>query len=199
MNQKSNFLKSVTGSLAAAFLAVAMSGVAFWSANRTLEVNRQIAEELETLNVLKAVDSALKDTERLQRQYLLTDDKEVFKVFRLRMIGVAQEMRRLQALLKDKPDTQAAAKRLEAYSIRQLRQLRQGIKLRQTTGVEAAIDRSPLLLLEEGTLLLQEVEVTQTVELRQKQRAVASTATQAMATFILGTLLTLGIFCGSTI
>lgn len=195
MKQQFNFLKNVTGSLAAAtFLALAISGIAFWSASRTLEINRQIAEDLETLNALKSVNSALKDTERLQVQYLLTGDRDTLKVLGLRMIDVDQEMRRLQTLVEDIPSEKAAVQRLEAFIIQHLRQLRQGIELRQTKGLDAAIDRSPpILMLDEATLLMQQIGATETVELRQKQQAVTNTSIQAMGTFVVGIVLNLAI------
>ncbi|MCL1471256.1 ATP-binding protein [Argonema antarcticum] len=194
MKPQSNFLKSVTWSLAAAtFMALAMSGIAFWSASRTLEINHQIAEDWETLNALKSVSSALKDTERLQRQYLLTGNQDTLTVLGLRMIDVDQEILRLQALLKDSPSEEASGKRLEAFILRHLRHLRQGIELRQTKGRDAAIDRSPTLILDETTLLMQQIEATETVELRLKQQAVTNTAIQAMGTFVMGIVINLAI------
>ena len=186
MNQQSTFLRTVAGGLGTAtFLALTVSGIAFWSANRTLEANRQIAEDLTALNALSSVSSALRDTKRLQQQYLLTGKDDALAAFGVRMIDVDQEMRRLQILLQLNSSEQEVA-RLEAFTIQRLRQLQQGIELRQTQGVEAAIDQSPTQLLDEATLLMQQIEATRTVSLRQRQQSAASTAVQAMGTFLVG-------------
>ncbi|BAZ50044.1 multi-sensor hybrid histidine kinase [Nostoc sp. NIES-4103] len=194
MKQSSNFLKTVAGGLAAAtFFALTVSGVAFWSANRTLETNRQINQHLEILRSLKSLDSALKDTENMQRQYLLTGNKDAFSVFGLRMIDVDQEIRRLQTLLQNNPSQQAQTEKLKAFTIRRLSQLRQGIELRQTKGLDAAIDQTPTRLLNEATLLIQQIEAIETVGLRQKQLAATSTAIQAIVMFLTGIVLNLAI------
>ncbi|BAY13449.1 ATP-binding protein [Calothrix sp. NIES-2098] len=194
MKQESNFLRTITGSLAiTTFVALTVSGIAFWSANRTLEINQQMAEDLETLNAVESVSSALKDTENLQRQYLLTGSQQTFRAFGIRMIDVDQQMRRLQSLLDKASGEQVAGDRLETFTIQRLRQLRQGIELKQTKGLDAAIDRSPTQLLDEATLLIQQIKATETVELRQKQQAATNTALQAMAAFLVGIVFNLAI------
>lgn len=194
MKQSSIFLRTVASGLGAAtFFALSVSGVAFWSANRTLETNRHIAQHLETLRSLKSLNSALKDTENMQRQYLLTGKQDVFSVFALRMIDVDQEMRRLETLLQNHTSQQAQAEKLKAFTIHRLRQLQQGIQLRQSKGLDAAIDQTPIRLLNEATLLMQQIEAVETVGLRQKQQAATSTAMQASVTFLAGIVFNLAI------
>ncbi|PSB35841.1 ATP-binding protein [Stenomitos frigidus] len=196
MNRQPNFLKTVAASLGVATsLALAASGIALGSANRTLDINHQIAEDLATLNTLRSLTSALKDTERLQERYLLTEEKSTLKVFGLRMIDVDQEMRQLQASMQTDFHAQetAVGQRLEAFIIRRLRHLRQGIELRQTKGLDAAIDRSPTLLFDEATLLIQQIEANETVSIRLKQQAATTTAIQAMGAFVIGIGLNLAI------
>jgi PAS domain S-box-containing protein len=194
MKQSSNFLKTVASGLGAAtFFALSVSGMAFWSANRTLETNRHIAQHLETLRSLKSLSSALKDTENMQRQYLLTGNKDALSVFALRMIDVDQEMRRLEILLQNHPSQQTQAEKLKAFTIIRLKQLQQGIQLRQSKGLDAAIDQTPTRLLNEATLLMQQIEAVETVGLRLKQLAATSTAIQAIVTFLAGIVLNLAI------
>ena len=194
IKQSSNFLKTVGGGLGAAtFFALIMSGVAFWTANRTLEINRQITQHLATLHSLKSLSSALKDTEKMQQQYLLTEKKEALSLFGLKMIDVDQEVRRLQTLLQNHPSQEVQAEKLTAYTIRRLRQLRQGIELRQSKGLDAAIDQTPMRLLNEPTLLIQQIEAIEIVGLRHKQQAATSNATQAIVTFLSGIVLNLSI------
>ncbi|WP_167315709.1 ATP-binding protein [Nostoc punctiforme] len=194
MTQSASFLKTVATSLGTAtFFALAISGVAFWSANQTLETNRQIAQHLETLNRLESLRSALKDTEKMQRQYLLTGKEDALIVFGLKMIDVDQQMRRLQPLLRNKDSEQAYAQKLEELTIFRLKQLRQGIELRQSRGIDAAIDHAPMRLLDETTLLMQQIEAIETVGLQQKQLATISTTSQAMVTFLVGIGLNLAI------
>ncbi|MEG4501087.1 ATP-binding protein [Microcoleus sp. F10-C6] len=194
MKQQSNFLKTVAGGLGAAtFLALAVSGIAFWSANRTLETNRLIAQHLKALNSLKALTSAFQDAEKMQRQYLLTQNKNDFSKFGIRTINVDQELRQLQTLLENDPRQQAVAKRLEEFILRRLGELRQGLELRDTKGLAAAIDRTPPRLLDEITLLTQQIEAMETVAWRQKQQAATHTTLLAMMAFLVGIVLNLGI------
>jgi CHASE3 domain sensor protein len=194
MKQQSNFLKTVAGSLGAAtFLALSVSGIAFWSANRTLETNRQIAQHLQAINSLEELSNAFQDAEKLQRQYLLTQDKSAFRKFGVRMIYVDQELRELQALLERDPRERADTERLEEFILRRLGELRQGMELRDTKGLEVAIDRTPTRLLDEMTVLIQPIQAIETVALRHKQQAATNTTTQAMMTFVVGIVLNLGI------
>jgi signal transduction histidine kinase len=194
MKQQSNFLKTVAGSLGAAtFLALSVSGIAFWSANRTLETNRQIAQHLQAINSLEELSNAFQDAEKLQRQYLLTQDKSAFRKFGVRMIYVDQELQELQALLERDPRERADTERLEEFILRRLGELRQGMELRDTKGLEVAIDRTPTRLLDEMTVLIQPIQAIETVALRHKQQAATNTTTQAMMTFVVGIVLNLGI------
>ena len=194
MKIKSNFLKNVTGSLATAtFLALAMSVTAFWSGNKTLDINREITENLLIINALESVNSGLKDTENLQRQYLLTGNQDTLNVCTFRMIDLDQSMRRLNLLLADNSKEKALAQRLEMLIVKKLKKLRKNIELRRTKGLNIAIDRSPSLIFEEATLLMDEIRAIKTVELRQRQQSVTNNATQAMLTFVMGTAFSLGI------
>ncbi|MEG5066110.1 ATP-binding protein [Microcoleus sp. B3-A4] len=194
IKQPSNFLKIVAGSLGATtFLALAVSGIAFWSANRTLETNRQIAQHLKALNCLEALTSAFQDAEKMQRQYLLAPNKNDFRKFGLRTIDVDQELRQLQSLLENDPRQQAATKRLEEFILGRLGELRQGVELRDTKGLAAAIDRTPPRLLDEMTLLTQQIKAIETVGWRQKQQAATHTTLLAMMAFLVGIALNLGI------
>ncbi|WP_445636972.1 histidine kinase [Nostoc sp. DSM 114161] len=194
MKQSSNFLKSVAGGLGATtFFALTVSGVAFWSANRTLETNRQITRHLENLRSLKSLDSAFKDAENMQRQYLLTGKKDAVNVFGLRMIDVDREIRQLETSLQNHLNQQAHVEKLKASIFVRLKQLRQGIELRQSKGLDAAIDRTPTRLLNEVTLPIQEIEAIEIVGLREKQQAATSAAIQAIMTFLAGIILNLGI------
>jgi PAS domain S-box-containing protein len=187
MARSSNFLKTVAGGLGAITLfGLTISGAAFWSAYKTLDTNRQIAHHLATLNSLKSLSGALKDAAKVQRQYLLTGREDAFRTFGLRIIDVDQEMRQLKTLLQPNAKQRAHAEKLESYTLYHLNQLQQGIELRQRKGVEAAIDRTPVQLLDEVTLLMQQITAIETVGLRQKQQDASSTALQAMAAFLVG-------------
>ncbi len=194
MKQSSNFLKNVAGGLGAAtFFALSVSGMAFWSANRTLETNREITQHLEILRSLKSLSSALKDAENMQRQYLLTGKKDAFNFFGLRSIDVDGEIRQLQTSLANNPKQQVEIEKLEASIFARLKQLRQGIELRQSKGLDAAIDQKPTPLLNQITLLIQNIEAREIVGLREKQQAVTSGVIQAIMTFLTGIILNLGI------
>jgi len=194
MTQPSNFLKTIAGGLSAAtFFTLAVSGVAFWSANRTLKTNGQIAQHLETLNSIESLGSALKDSERMQRQYLLTGQDDALRIFGIKMLDVDQTIRRLQVLLLNKPEEQVVAQKLEAVTNQRMKQLKKGIELRQNQGLDAAIDRTPTRLLDEVTLLIQQLKAIESFGLRQKQQAGTSNAIQAMVMFLAGLVLNLAI------
>ncbi len=194
MTQPSNFLKTIAGGLGAAtFFTLTVSGVAFWSATRTLETNAQIAQHLETLNSIESLGSALKDSERMQRQYLLTGQDDALRIFGIKMLDVDQATRRLRVLLLNNPKEQIVAQKLETATNLRLKQLQQGIELRQSKGLNAAIDPTPTRLLDEVTLLMQPLKALETIGLRQKQQAGTSTAIQAMVMFLAGLILNLAI------
>ncbi|MDY6784281.1 MAG: PAS domain S-box protein [Cyanobacteriota bacterium] len=195
MNKRSNsFLKTVAGSLGAAtVLTLIVSAVSFWSALQTIEADRQTARELGILNNLESLKSSLKDTERLQQYYLLTGREDVFKSFNIKALSVEREMQKLQAIIDRNSQTETSAKQLEAFIDRRLQKLRQGIELRQTQGQESAIDRTPIPLLDEVTLLMQQIEAPETVELRKKRQASTNTSIRAMAMFLVSIVLNLAI------
>ncbi len=194
MTQPSNFLKTIAGGLGAAtFFTLAVSGVAFWSANRTLETNATIAQHLATLNSIESLSSAVKDSERMQRQYLLTGREDTLRVFGIKMLDVDHAIRRLQPLIKNNQREQVVAQKLEATVNLRLKRLQRGIELRQSEGLNVAIDYTPTRLLDEISLLMQQLKAIESIGLRQKQQAATSTAIQAMVMFLAGLVLNLAI------
>lgn len=192
MTQPSNFLKTVASGLGVStFLALIMSGIAFWSGYRTLENNRQISQHLEALNSLESLSNALKDAEQLQRQYLLIQDKGALREFGIRKIDIDQELRQLQTYVEGNSQKKANLERLEKFILNRLQQLQIGIKLRDSNGLEASIDWTPITLLDQVTLLTQQIEATETVGLRYKQQAATQTTVMAMVTFLVGISLNL--------
>ncbi len=197
MKFQSDFLKTVAGGLGAAILlAITVSGMSFWSANRTLEINHQIAQRLEILNNLESLIGEFKDFEIAHRRYLLTGQKDALVAFNIQLIDVDQAMRRLNILLKNSPSEQIYTERLEALMARNIQQLQQSVELRQTKGLDAAIDRTPVPLLNEAKLLTQQIKALEIVGLRQKQQIATSNALQAMVMFVLGVVLNLAIILG---
>ncbi|MDY7013520.1 MAG: PAS domain-containing protein, partial [Cyanobacteriota bacterium] len=135
----------------------------------------------------------LKDSESLQRQYLLTGKKDVLKSFNIKALDAERETQKLLTSIDRNGQDQASGKQLEAFVHRHLQKLRQGVELRQSRGLEAAIDRTPIPLLDEATLLMQQIKAVETVALRQKQQTATNTAIQAMVAFLVGITLNLAI------
>ena len=197
MNQQSKFLRTITGGIVAAtLLALIMSAIALWGAKRTLEINRHIAKDLETLNALTLLDSAINDTEEAQLQYLLTGQLVDYQVFGLRIMDVDQSMRRLQKLIADESAEQPIFNRLDRFVTQHIQKLRDGAEQRNTSGQSMQVLASKnvsAVLLDEASLLIQELVALETVALRYKQLNVSTIAIQSIAAFGVGILLKLAI------
>ena len=127
-------------SLVAVFFIV--SGVVSYFNIRTLNRDsEQIAHTHEVLLGLNNVLSTMKDAETGQRGFIITGQESYLEPYADALTGIEEQVLRIEQLTKDNPDQQRRIAPLKSHIAAKLQELAQGIEIRRSDGLQAAMAR----------------------------------------------------------
>lgn len=197
--QKSRlFFLQVAGSLAAATItSILVSSVAFWSASRTLEANRQIQEAQKFSQRLNNIVNKLKEAESGQYRYFLTEDRSALQAYSAALLDIDQDIQFLQEFTF-KNSARHKVKQLKDLAQQRLKQLKEGFEQRQNQGLQATI---PMLRRKQDAIVkirlgdvVRDLDADAIWLQRQQQQIAATSVQQTTIAFASGILLNLLIF-----
>ena len=144
------------------------------------EVNQSVAQTIAVIVKLEALLSQLKDAETGQRGYLLTGERRYLEPYHAAIYAVDHDMQDLRVLIVDDPDQQRQIARLEPLLATKRAELEATIALRQSQGLEAALQ---LVRTDEGRhtmdairRVIEEMKNAANAELRQELAEAQATA-----------------------
>jgi signal transduction histidine kinase/DNA-binding NarL/FixJ family response regulator len=192
------FFLQVAGSLTAAtVISLLVSSVAFWSASRTLEANRQIQEAQKFSQRLNSIVTKLKEAESGQYRYFLTEDESALQAYSSALLDIDWDIQFLQEFTPKNSDRHQV-KQLQDLIRQRLKQLKEGFELRQKQGLQATLpmlrrkqDRIVKILLGD---VVRDLDADSIWLQRHQQQIAATTVLQTSIAFASGILLNLLIF-----
>jgi PAS domain S-box-containing protein len=118
---------------------IALGVSSYVSTQRLLEANRWVDHTYQILDQLEHVISVLKDAETGQRGYLLTGQERYLEPYNAATVQIRGDLDSLKTLTADNPAQQEGLKQVQALSSAKLAELQETIELRQTSGLDAAL------------------------------------------------------------
>ena len=162
---------------------------------RITETNQWVAHSHEVIENLEHALSVLKDAETGQRGFVLTGEDHYLEPYNAAAGEIQKDIDKVASLTADNPEQQADIQRLRKLSDDKLDELRETIKLRRESGLEAAL---PVIRTDRGRKIMDDArKLVGGMEGRERQlldvrnRAANEVASQSMRTIGLGVLLSL--------
>jgi diguanylate cyclase (GGDEF)-like protein/PAS domain S-box-containing protein len=118
----------------------AMGLVAYWSVRQLHQINREYKNVDRAIHAAERLLSNLKDAETNQRGYLLTGQQEYLEPCRLGIAASKQNFKQLSIFIGAQPHQVQDLNSLQSVIYAKLAELELAITLRQTKGVEAALE-----------------------------------------------------------
>ncbi|MGV0028430.1 methyl-accepting chemotaxis protein [Phormidesmis priestleyi] len=113
--------------------------VAFRGTEELISAARQEKHTYQVLSELEGILSLVKDAETGQRGYLLTSESRYLAPYNQARSRIQDRFQKVRALVKDNPNQEAYLQTLEPAVTQKLAELDNTIQLRQTRGVNAAL------------------------------------------------------------
>lgn len=196
MKQSTKFLQRIARGLGLAIvLSLLVNGIAFWSAQETLETNHKIAQHLEIMESLGLLVNSLKDAEVGQQSYLLIQNNNVaLDRYGIALLNVDQELRRLQKLVASNLIQTASLQQLKSLIKDCLKLFKQGIESHQDNHLNiAAIISTQEINLNYIQGIVREMKAREQGGILLKEQAVKITVIQCIVTFLAGIILNITI------
>ena len=135
-------------------LLAAVGGNAYVSIQHLLEANRWVIHTHEVQEKLEHVLSAHLDAETGQRGFVLTGEDRYLEPYNAGIIRIRQDTDALTGLTRDNPGQQQDLQRLRRLADAKLAELRETIRLRRESGLEAAM---PVILTDRGKKIMDDL------------------------------------------
>jgi PAS domain S-box-containing protein len=162
---------------------------------RVTETNQWVAHSHEVMENLEHVLSVLKDAETGQRGFVLTGEDRYLEPYNTAAGEIQKDLDKVASLTADNPEQQADIQRLRKLSGDKLDELRETIKLRRESGLEAAL---PVIRSDRGKTIMDETRKLvsgmggrERQLLEKRNEAASEVATQTTQAIALGVLLSL--------
>ncbi len=178
-------------SLGLALLVVLVIGGLAYQTWGAYTVSTQALQVSESVRVdAEALLSTLKDAETSQRGYLLTDRERYLNPYRQALAQLPQIVKRLNGLVRERPDQRRRVILLEPLVQMKLEELRETIDVRRSQGPDAALN---LVLSDRGRVLMDQIrEIVDEMKQASLQRSRRYSEDVRVAAQRLGLVSTLG-------
>jgi CHASE3 domain sensor protein len=158
----------IAAAFALAIAVVAAIGVnAYISTQRLFDANHWVLRTHEVLECLEDVPSSLTEAESCQREFVLTGQERYLKSYDAAADKVRQDLAALAELVGDNPVQQEGLQQLRRLSDARLADLQEAIKLRKTSGLNAAL---PAIVTDRGQRIMDDLRaVVAEMEARERE------------------------------
>ncbi|MEP6714940.1 MAG: response regulator [Terriglobia bacterium] len=128
--------------------------LSFWDWRAERASQQQIIDTLEERQLIATILSTIKDAETGQRGYVLTGASSYLEPYRTATATVHSQLARLRGQTDRQFDLKSDGRRLESTVNAKLREMAYSIELRDSQGLEAAVDR---MRTDQGKLLMDRI------------------------------------------
>lgn len=132
-------MKIAGGFALALALMYIIGAMSYRSTTRLIDSYGRSAHTRETLNGIQQVMISLADTEVAQRAYLITGDEQYLEPYRAALARVDTDIRNVRRLVSGDPEQQRRLDATERLIQDRLARLRQGVDIRRSQGLDAAV------------------------------------------------------------